>query len=63
MNGINNVLNNNRNECIMFDLNKIDHIFDTSSGTDSDSDSVNSYVARMGKNLNAWQALQPFETV
>ena len=63
MDGVNNVLNNNRNECIMFDLNKMDHIFESLPANESDSDSVNSYMARMGKHLNAWQALSAFETI
>jgi len=56
LDGVNNILNNNRNECIMFDLGQMDHLFEPvdKESDNSDSDSVNSYLANMGKNVNAW---------
>ena len=46
--GVNNVLNNNKNECVIFDLSLLDHIFKNK---------------KLVKNLNAWQALESFETI
>ena len=55
------------NECVMFDLNKMDHIFEKYEKNDDSSSesSQNSYLEnRMGLNLNAWSTpLSSFKTI